>query len=129
MIYSDGTQTRSFQCVNDLINGLVKLMNLDCKSLVNLGNPNKYSIKGFAKQIQKIIPQMKLNIVHLPKLIDDLNQWKPDITVVKTVLHCSPQWMIPDGLRKSIKYFRKALDMVSDDIIPTGTDAKKLKGK
>ena len=96
-IYGHGQQTRSFQYVSDLVDGLHRLMNSDYDQPVNLGNPDEYSVKSFAMLI-KYITNSKAEIVHLPKSEDDPQQRKPDIVVAKTELDWKPKVDVEDGL-------------------------------
>jgi UDP-glucuronate decarboxylase len=126
-IYGDGGQTRSFQYIDDLIDGLVRLMNSDYDGPVNLGNPDEYSIKDFAVQIKEMT-QSKSGIVYLPAVKDDPSQREPDITVAKRELGWEPKVHVKDGLRKAIDYFRSVLELAGE-IVPTGPEAAKPKGK
>ena len=126
-IYGDGNQTRSFQYVNDLVDGLVKLMNSDYDGPVNIGNPDEYSIKNFAEQIKEMTSSQS-KIIYLPKVADDPTQRNPDITTAKAKLNWSPQWHVKAGLAKAVEYFQAVLDMAGDDgIKPTGPEASKPK--
>jgi len=122
-IYGDGSQTRSFQYVSDLINGLTKLMNSDYDHPVNIGNPDEYSIRRFAEEI-KDMTKSKSKIIYLPKVADDPTQRKADITIAKKELDWEPQTHVKDGLKKAIDYFQSVLDQAGE-IIPTGPDASK----
>jgi len=122
-IYGDGSQTRSFQYVDDLVNGLTKLMNGDYDSPVNLGNPDEYSIRDFATKIKEFT-QSSSEIKFLPKVADDPTQRKPDISTAKRELDWEPQVHVEDGLRKTIEYFRGEVE-AAGEIIPTGPDAAK----
>lgn len=81
-IYGNGAQTRSFQYVSDLVNGLVALMNSDYSKPVNIGNPDEYSIKDFALLIKELTNSQS-DIVHLPAGRDDPSKRKPDISLAK----------------------------------------------
>mmetsp|Transcript_9472 Transcript_9472/g.14102 ORF Transcript_9472/g.14102 Transcript_9472/m.14102 type:complete len:388 (-) Transcript_9472:711-1874(-) len=125
-IYGDGSQTRSFQYVDDLVNGLTKLMNGNYDSPVNLGNPDEYSIKDFATKIKEFT-QSSSEIKFLPKVADDPTQRKPDISTAKRELDWEPRVHVEDGLRKTIEYFKGEVE-AAGEIIPTGPDAVKPKG-
>ncbi|MEA3398693.1 MAG: UDP-glucuronic acid decarboxylase family protein [Patescibacteria group bacterium] len=107
-IYGDGNQTRSFQYVDDLINGMVKMMGRgpDFIGPVNLGNPKEFSIKELAEEVLKLIPKSKSKIIYqaLPK--DDPRQRKPDISLAKEKINWQPEVKLEDGLKKTIEYFR-----------------------
>merc|ERR1719491_2639545 len=122
-IYGNGTQTRSFQYVSDLVEGLYKLMNNDYDLPVNLGNPDEYSVKDFAHYIKNITSSDSV-ITMLPKNQDDPSQRKPDISTAKKQLGWSPQVSVRDGLENTITYFQRVLDE-SGEIVPTGPGAAK----
>lgn len=126
-IYGDGSQTRSFQYVSDLVEGLVRLMNGDYDGPVNLGNPDEYSIKDFAEQIQEMT-KSNSEIIFLPKVADDPSQREPDITTARRELKWKPEVHVKEGLRKAIDYFQSVLDH-HGEIVPTGPEASKPKGK
>lgn len=126
-IYGDGSQTRSFQYISDLVNGLVGLMNGGYDGPVNLGNPDEYSIKDFANMV-KTMTNSKSEIKYLPKVADDPSQREPDITTAKRELGWEPKMHVRDGIRKTIDYFRGVLDEAGG-IEPTGPDAAKPAGK
>jgi len=107
-IYGDGSQTRSFQYVDDLIEGMIKMMNNDINFTgpVNIGNPSEYSIKSLAELILKMIPETTSKIIYLPLPQDDPLQRKPDIKLAAEKLDWSPIIDIKDGLTKTINYFK-----------------------
>ena len=111
-IYGDGSQTRSFCYVSDLIEGLVKMMNNseDFIGPVNLGNPSEKSILDFAKYIIKLI-NSKSKIVYKPLPGDDPTQRKPDISLAKQMLGWEPTVDIETGLLKTINYFSNKLSI------------------
>jgi UDP-glucuronate decarboxylase len=122
-IYGSGLQTRSFQYVSDLVEGLYKLMNGGYDQPVNLGNPEEYSVKEFAEYI-KNITESDSNILFLPKQQDDPSQRRPDIRTAQEQLGWKPQVPVEQGLRKTIQYFQKVLDEAGE-IVPTGPGASK----
>jgi len=103
-IYGDGTQTRSFMYIDDLVNGLIKLMNSDYTSPVNLGNPVETPIAVIAKVIKDLTGSSS-EIIMLPIPQDDPKRRKPDITLAKS-LGWMPSVSLIDGLKKTIEYFR-----------------------
>lgn len=109
-IYGDGSQTRSFCFVDDLIDGIFKLMNSK-KSIIgpiNLGNPNEISINQIASNIKEIIgSKSKISYKKLPS--DDPMQRRPDITLAKKTLNWKPLVSLENGLKKTINYFEKVL--------------------
>lgn len=122
-IYGTGEQTRSFQFVDDLVEGLIKLMNGSYSQPVNLGNPAEYTVKDFATLI-KTITESSSEIKFLPATRDDPRQRKPDITTAKEQIGWEPKVPVKEGLAKAIEYFRKELKE-SGEIIPTGPIASK----
>merc|ERR1719491_1989038 len=124
-IYGDGSQTRSFQYVSDLVDGLHSLMNGDYDMPVNLGNPDEYSVSKFANYIKELT-KSKSEIQYLPKNQDDPTQRKPVIQVAKDKIGWEPKVRVEDGLKKAITYFRSVLNE-SGEIIPTGPGAAKPK--
>jgi len=107
-IYGDGSQTRSFQYVDDLINGMLKMMenNLGFIGPVNIGNPGEFTVKELAAIVLKMIPESKSKIVFkdIPK--DDPKIRKPDITLAKEKLSWEPLIPLEKGLVQTIAYFR-----------------------
>lgn len=104
-VYGSGQQTRSFQYVLDLVRALVALMASDYASPVNVGNPEEYQIIEFAHQIQTMIPASRREIIHTPKVPDDPQQRRPDISKAKDILHWQPRWTLCEGLVDTIEYF------------------------
>lgn len=109
-IYGDGSQTRSFCYVSDLINGMIKMMENEIGFIgpVNLGNPVETSILDFAKFIIELTSS-KSKIVFLPLPSDDPTQRKPDISLAKEKLNWEPSVDVKDGLLKTIEYFKKVI--------------------
>lgn len=108
-VYGDGSQTRSFCYVDDLLDGMVRLM--ECKNFigpVNLGNPEEYTILDFAKKIITLTGS-KSGIVHKSLPSDDPTQRQPDITLAETKLGWKPKISVDEGLKKTIEYFEKEL--------------------
>jgi UDP-glucuronate decarboxylase len=104
-VYGDGSQTRSFCYVSDLVAGLMRLMNGDYIGPVNLGNPEEYTILELASIIQQLVnPNVKIQFKPLPS--DDPRRRRPDITKAKTHLNWEPIVPVKEGLKLSIKDFR-----------------------
>ena len=107
-LYGDGSQTRSFCYVDDLINGMIKLMESDYQKPVNIGNPNEFSIKELANLIKNYInPELEFIKKDLPQ--DDPKQRKPSITLAKEILDWEPKVELEDGLAKTISWFKNNL--------------------
>ena len=106
-IYGDGNQTRSFQYIDDLIDGLIKMMATDDSFTgpVNIGNPREFTIKQLAEMIIELTGS-KSKLVYRPLPGDDPRQRKPDISLARKILDWSPKVDAEDGLKNSIEYFR-----------------------
>jgi len=111
-LYGDGSQTRSFCYVDDLVRGLVALMESpeDFTGPVNLGNPAELSIGGLAEQIIRMTASGS-EIVHKPLPQDDPIHRQPDITLARTTLDWNPTVPLEEGLQRTIAYFRKLLSI------------------
>lgn len=105
-IYGDGSQTRSFCYVDDLVEAIVRMMATEDSFLgpVNTGNPGEFTIKELAELVKEKINK-NLNIVYKPLPSDDPTQRKPDITLAKAKLNWEPKIKLSEGLDKTIKYF------------------------
>ncbi|PHR74610.1 MAG: NAD-dependent dehydratase [Lutibacter sp.] len=114
-IYGDGEQTRSFQYVDDLVEGMMRMMQSEPSFLgpVNLGNPNEFSMLQLAKTIISLTNSTS-KIVHLPLPKDDPRQRQPDISLAKEKLNgWQPTIQLEEGLKKTIHYFDKKLKKTS----------------
>lgn len=109
-IYGDGSQTRSFCFVDDLVDGLVRLMSSpdEITGPVNLGNPVEFTIRALADKLIELIGS-KSPLVFKPLPSDDPRQRQPDISVARSVLGWEPGVPLAEGLEKTIDYFRKTL--------------------
>lgn len=107
-VYGDGSQTRSFCYVSDLVEGFIRLMNQDFIGPVNLGNPGEYTILELAQKIQKMVNQ-DLEIIYKPLPEDDPRQRQPDITRGKKYLGWEPTVPLEEGLKLTIEDFRGRL--------------------
>lgn len=107
-VFGDGSQTRSFCYVSDLVNGIYKLLFSDMHEPVNLGNPNEITILQFAKEILKITESnSKIKFEPLP--VDDPKIRQPDISKAKSLLNWEPRVEREEGLTKTLEYFRSAI--------------------
>ncbi len=110
-IYGDGTQTRSFCFVTDLVEGIYKVLSLNQMPLspINLGNPNEFTMLELAKAVISATGSSSQIVFHpLPE--DDPKQRRPDISLAKKVLEWEPSIQLEDGNNLTIEYFRKQLD-------------------
>ena len=104
-VFGDGSQTRSFCYVDDLVEGIVRLMMSDYHLPVNIGNPDEISLKDFAEEIIKLTGT-KQKIVYKPLPMDDPRQRKPDINRAKKLLDWAPKVNRKEGLAKTYEYFK-----------------------
>lgn len=107
-IYGDGTQTRSFCFVDDLVDGLILLMNSDLTGPVNLGNPIEFTMLQLADLVFSLTNK-KPKLVFQPLPSDDPKQRKPDIALAKSALSWEPKVQLQDGLKVTIEYFERSL--------------------
>jgi dTDP-glucose 4,6-dehydratase len=108
-VFGDGSQTRSFCYVTDLIDGIYKLAMSDFHEPVNLGNPREMTIKQFANEIIRITGT-KSTIEYKPLPVDDPKVRQPDITRAKKILGWEPRVEFEDGITETINYFKQSLD-------------------
>ncbi len=104
-VYGDGSQTRSFQYVSDLVEGIVRLMASNYSGPVNIGNPEEYTMLQLADLVQQLTGTSS-EIVFRPLPEDDPRQRKPDITLASRELGWEPCVPVVDGLRRTIEYLR-----------------------
>ena len=111
-IYGDGSQSRSFQYIDDLVEGMIRMMNnaSDFVGPVNLGNPIEFTIKELAEKVLAMIPESKSKIVYKDLPQDDPRQRQPDISLAKEKLEWEPSVQLEQGLEKTINYFRQLLE-------------------
>jgi UDP-glucuronate decarboxylase len=110
-LYGEGLQTRSFCYVDDLVDGLIRLMESPeaVTGPVNLGNPNEFSIRALAEQVIALTDS-RSELTFLPLPQDDPRQRQPDITLAKTTLGWQPDIQLAHGLPQTIAYFRSLID-------------------
>lgn len=107
-IYGDGNQTRSFCYVEDMIDGLIAMMNSNISGPINLGNPNEFMVKELAMQILRLThSSSKIEYKDLP--MDDPKQRRPDITMAKNILNWEPNIQLNEGLVDTIDYFKHGM--------------------
>lgn len=112
-LYGDGLQTRSFCYRDDLIDGMIKMMNsrVDFTGPVNMGNPNEFTIRELAELVIELT-NAKSGIVYEPLPSDDPMQRQPDISLAKKELNWEPKIQLREGLQKTIDYF-KSIDLTN----------------
>ena len=118
-VYGDGTQTRSFQYIHDLIDGLIALMNSNETRPVNIGNGDEFTIGDFAKLVRDTVRKVKkeddgieteaVNIIHKPIPTDDPQKRRPDTTRAKETLGWQPRWTVEMGLEEMVRYYKAKL--------------------
>ena len=104
-VFGDGSQTRSFCYVDDLIEGIYRLLLSDYKMPVNIGNPNEISLKEFAEEILSLTGN-KVKMIYKPLPVDDPKQRRPDITKAKSILGWEPKVNRKEGLKLTYDYFK-----------------------
>ncbi len=111
-MFGAGQQTRSFQYVSDLVEGMIRMMENESGFIgpVNLGNPGEFTMMQLAELVLALIPESKSKIVHQPLPADDPRQRKPDIELAKHQLGWEPAVALRDGLLPTIEYFRRVLN-------------------
>ena len=107
-VYGEGSQTRSFCYVDDLVDGIVRLSKASRHEPVNIGNPREFSILQFAQLVVKMTGS-RSEIVHRPLPIDDPKQRRPDITLARELLGWEPKVELEEGLARSVAYFRERI--------------------
>ena len=107
-IYGNGSQTRSFQYIEDLLDGMEKMMNNTNNFIgpINLGNPNEFTVKELANLVLSLIPESKSQIEYKNLPEDDPTRRCPDITLAKEKLNWEPKISLKEGLIKTIEYFK-----------------------
>jgi len=112
-VYGDGSQTRSFCYVSDLVSGIYLMMQADTKGeVVNLGNPNEMTVLEFAKKIKALTKSdSKIEFKPLPE--NDPLQRRPDITKAKKLLGWKPEVGLDEGLKLSAEYFKEKMGTIA----------------
>ncbi len=115
-VYGDGKQTRSFQYIHDLIDGMIALMNSDETRPVNLGNGDEFTIGEFAELVRETVekvqkedgdvPVRKVDIIYKPIPLDDPQKRRPDTTRAKETLDWQPKWTVKMGLEEMVRYYK-----------------------
>ena len=107
-LYGDGSQSRSFCYVDDLVDGLIRVMNGDATGPINLGNPHEFTIRQLAELVRARI-QPELPIIDKPLPADDPRQRQPDIALAQRELGWQPQVSLEQGLEPTIAWFQELL--------------------
>ena len=107
-VFGDGTQTRSFCYVSDLVDGVLRLMEANTNDPVNIGNPHEVTIEQIARVIIRLLGSSS-KLVYRPLPVDDPKQRRPDITRARTLLGWEPTVGLEEGLLKTVDYFKSKL--------------------
>lgn len=110
-VYGRGTQTRSLQYVDDLVEGIVRLMDVEYSGPVNLGNPEEFTVSEIANLVIRLTGS-RSTIVSNPLPVDDPQRRRPDITIARDLLGWAPRVSAYDGLRRTITHFRETLPLL-----------------
>lgn len=115
-VYGDGKQTRSFQYIHDLIDGLISLMNSDETRPVNIGSSDEFTIGEFAELVREVVeevqahdsakPEKRVGICYKPIPQDDPQRRRADTTRAKETLQWQPRWTVRMGLQEMVRYYR-----------------------
>ncbi|MGB5026265.1 MAG: GDP-mannose 4,6-dehydratase, partial [Saprospiraceae bacterium] len=108
-VFGDGSQTRSFCFVDDLVEGIYRLLLSDYSFPVNLGNPEEITVKEFAEEILKLVAGTKSKIAYHPLPEDDPKQRRPDISIAQKVLQWEPKVGRKEGLAMTYEYFKQVV--------------------
>lgn len=108
-VYGDGSQTRSFCYVSDMVRGLISLMESDESGPINLGNPHEVTIQELSETLLRMMPDSGCGIRYEELPQDDPTKRRPDITLAKDLLHWQPTVPLETGLEATIAYFRECL--------------------
>jgi len=112
-IFGDGSQTRSFCYVDDLVEGIYRLLLSDCQMPVNIGNPDEITIKEFAEEVLGLVGKGRLSYHPLP--VNDPKRRRPNIEKAKEVLGWEPQINRHEGIRRTYEYFKEVVPSVPSD--------------
>ncbi|MBL0191225.1 MAG: SDR family oxidoreductase [Saprospiraceae bacterium] len=109
-IFGDGSQTRSFCYVDDLVEGIYRLLLSDYPLPVNIGNPSEITVMDFAKEIIELVGNPKAFIDYRPLPTDDPKQRRPDIALARSILNWEPKVDRSEGLARTFEYFKKVVN-------------------
>ena len=107
-VFGDGSQTRSFCYVTDLVEGIIRLLNSDEHMPVNIGNPTEFTVMELAHIVSKMFG-VELEIRNMPLPVDDPKVRRPDITRAREILGWEPKIPLEEGLESTAAYFRKVM--------------------
>ncbi|MGI9160457.1 MAG: NAD-dependent epimerase/dehydratase family protein, partial [Saprospiraceae bacterium] len=108
-VFGDGSQTRSFQYVDDLVEGIFRLLHSDYHLPVNIGNPQEITVMQFAHEVLELVGNPKAFIDYRPLPVDDPKQRQPDISKARTILGWEPKYDRAAGLKLTYDYFKRVV--------------------
>lgn len=108
-VFGDGSQTRSFCYVDDLVDGIYRLLLSDYNMPVNIGNPDEITIKEFGHEVIELVGNPKAHLIYKPLPVDDPKIRQPDISLAKRILGWEPKVSRADGLMRTYEYFKEVL--------------------
>jgi dTDP-glucose 4,6-dehydratase len=108
-VFGDGSQTRSFCYVDDLVDGIYRLLLSDYSQPMNIGNPSEITVMQFAQEVLALVDNPKAFIDYRPLPVDDPKQRQPDITKARTILGWEPKYNREEGMKLTYEYFKKAV--------------------
>ncbi|MDX2280188.1 MAG: UDP-glucuronic acid decarboxylase family protein [Saprospiraceae bacterium] len=108
-VFGDGSQTRSFCYVDDLVDGIYRLLLSDYSQPMNIGNPSEITVMQFAQEVLALVDNPKAYIDYRPLPVDDPKQRQPDITKARTILGWEPKYNREEGMKLTYEYFKKAV--------------------
>lgn len=112
-VFGDGSQTRSFCYVDDLVEGIYRLLLSDYHLPVNIGNPDEITIRDFAGEILELVGNPEAHIINKDLPVDDPKVRKPDITKAREILGWEPKVSREEGLRRTFEYFKTAVNVTT----------------
>jgi dTDP-glucose 4,6-dehydratase len=108
-VFGDGSQTRSFCYVDDLVDGIYRLLLSDYSQPMNIGNPSEITVMQFAQEVMALVDNPKAFIDYRPLPVDDPKQRQPDITKARNILGWEPKYNREEGMKLTYEYFKKAV--------------------
>jgi len=111
-VFGDGSQTRSFCFVDDLVEGIYRLLKSDYHEPVNIGNPDEISIKAFGEEVLELVDNPKAKLIYKELPVDDPKVRRPDITKAREILGWEPKISRAEGLKRTYEYFKEVVKTV-----------------
>jgi dTDP-glucose 4,6-dehydratase len=108
-VFGDGSQTRSFCYVDDLVEGIYRLLLSDYAQPVNIGNPDEITIKEFGEEVLKLVGNPNAKLIYKDLPVDDPKIRQPDITKAREILGWEPKYNRAEGIKITYEYFKKVV--------------------